>query len=62
MVPEAYHQKFRRFKKAYGQTYREFGREKEALFERWCRSKGVDNFDKLRDLILLEDFKNCVPD
>ena len=55
LVPESYCQKFLK-------TYRELGLETEALSERWCRSKGVDDFDKLCDLMLLEDFKNCVPD
>lgn len=34
LVPEAYRQKFRRFQKSDSLTYVEFGREKEALFDR----------------------------
>ena len=45
LVPEAYRQKFCHLKKTYGQTYWEFGHEKEALFERWCCFKGVDDFE-----------------
>lgn len=62
LVPEAYCQKFRRFKKIENQTYVEFGREKEVLFDRWCSSKGVKDFDKLRDLVLLGYFRNCLHD
>lgn len=40
----------------------EFGREKEALFDRQCCSKNVKDFDKLHDLVLLEEFGNCLPD
>ena len=62
LVPEAYRQRFRKLKKTDTVTHVEFGREKEALFDRWCQSKKVRDFDKLRDLILLEDFRNCLPD
>lgn len=62
LVPEAYRQKFRRLKKCDAHTYVEFGREKEVLFDRWCQSQHVDGFEKLRDLVLLEEFKNCLPD
>lgn len=62
LVPEAYLQMFGRFKKGDNQTFVEFGHEKETLFDRWCQSKNVNDFDKLRDLILLEEFKNCLPD
>lgn len=62
LVPEAYRQKFHKLKKRDDLTFCEFGREKEALFDRWCQSSNVHNFDDLRDLILLEEFKNCLPD
>lgn len=48
--------------KRHSGTYVEFGREKEALFDCWCQSKKVQDFDQLHDLILLEDFRNCLPD
>ena len=45
-----------------GQTYTEFARDKEALFDRWCASKEVvKDFEKLRQLILVEEFKSCLP-
>lgn len=62
LVPEAYRQKFRRYKKAESQTYVEFGREKTVLFDRWCSAQEVKNLEQLRDLILMEEFKNCLPD
>lgn len=40
----------------------EFGHEKQVLFDCWCRSLQVSDFDKLRDLVLMEDFKNCLPE
>jgi len=59
LVPEAYHQQFCESKCKEGQTYMEFA---EALFNRWCTSQQVGNsFDKLKQLILLEKFKSCVP-
>lgn len=48
--------------RANNHTFVEFDHEKETLFDHWCQSKNVDDFDKLRDLILLEEFKNCLPD
>ena len=61
LVPEAYRQRFRRFRKGDRQTYLEFAREKETLFDRWCSARVVDSQAKLRELILLEEFKNCLP-
>ena len=62
LVPEAYRQKFRANKKSGAQTYVEFAQEKQTLFDRWCGSKEINgNFEKLRQLILLEEFKDCLP-
>lgn len=62
LVPEAYRQKFRQYKKLDSQTYVEFAREKEALLDRWCSSKEVNqNFGNLRQLILIEEFKRGLP-
>ena len=41
LVPEAYRQSFRKCKIQDKQTYTEFARDKEALFDRWCASKEV---------------------
>ena len=42
--------------------YTEFAHEKEALFDRWCSSKEVaQDFTKLHQLILIEEFKGCLP-
>ncbi|VDI04468.1 Hypothetical predicted protein [Mytilus galloprovincialis] len=61
LVPEAYRQKFRSYKKFDSQTYVEFAREKEDLFDKWLTSKKTNNnFDNLRQLMLLEEFKQCV--
>ena len=42
LVPEAYRQKFRSYKKYEYQTYVEFTREKEDLFDKWLTSKKID--------------------
>ena len=40
----------------------EFARDKETLLNRWCASKEIDNdFNKLRQLLLIEKFKKCLP-
>ena len=39
----------------------EFAINKEQLFDRWCCSKKIDqNYDKLRQLMLVEEFKRCI--
>lgn len=34
---------------------------KKRLFTRWCESQKVETLKQLRELILVEEFKNCVP-
>ena len=61
LVREACGQKFRSFEKLDFQTYVEFARSKEQLFDCWCHSQKVDkDHDKLRELILIEEFKRCI--
>ena len=61
LVPEAYLLKFWEMK-CKGETFLEFAHQKEALFNRWCTSQQIGNsFEKLTQLILLEEFKSCVP-
>ena len=63
LVPEAYRQKFRTFRKCENQTFVEFAHEKETYFDRWCSAKQVGHeFDRLRQVILVEEFKRCVRD
>ena len=58
LVPEAYRQQFRNCRKSFDQTYVEFARIKEQLFDKWCSSKKVgQDFDKIRQLLLIEEFK-----
>ena len=59
LVPEVYRQRFRNLKKPERQTHVEFTREKENLFDRWCHSQNIgDDFNKLKQLIIIEEFKN----
>ena len=61
LVPEAYRQKLRNFIRISNQTYVEFARTKEQLFDRWCSSQKVDkDHDRLRQVILIEEFKRCI--
>ena len=61
LVPEAYRQKIRNCKKDSNQTHVEFARNIEQLFDRWCCSKKIDqNYDKLRQLMFVEEFKRCI--
>ena len=61
LTPEAYRQTFRKLRKKADETYVEFGRKKETSFDRWCAVVKADDRAKLRELILLEEFINCLP-
>ncbi|XP_033100281.1 uncharacterized protein LOC117103773, partial [Anneissia japonica] len=62
LVPEAYRQKFRKLKRVPDQSFVEFAREKEMIFDRWYRSLHQENnFDNLREVLLLEEFKRSIP-
>ncbi|XP_035984480.1 uncharacterized protein LOC118558122 [Fundulus heteroclitus] len=62
LVPEAYRQKFRSLSKTANQTFVEFAREKNVLFDKWCYSCKVKTIDDLKSLILMEEFKKCLPE
>lgn len=60
-MPEAYRQKFRELRKRSTQTHTELVREIELLFTRWCNASAVKSYEDLVDLIVLEQFKNTLP-
>ncbi|KAG1952330.1 gag-pol fusion protein [Pimephales promelas] len=62
LVPEAYRQRFRNHQKLASQTFVEFAREKGNLFDKWCNASKVTDFNSLRELLLLEEFKKCLPE
>ncbi|CAJ1076939.1 uncharacterized protein LOC118558122 [Xyrichtys novacula] len=62
LVPEAYRQKFRNSVKTSNQTYVEFVRDKSVLFDKWCHACNIKTMAEMRELILLEEFKKCLPE
>lgn len=62
LVPEAYCQRFRRCEKSASQTYVEFVREKGVLFDNWCQASKAKTFQELCELVLLEEFKDRLPE
>lgn len=56
LVPEAYRQRFRNWRKEDRQTHVEVGRELTVHFDQWCAASNVSTFEELQDLILLEQF------
>lgn len=62
MVPDACSQRFRNHKCAPNQAYVDFTREKGALFDKWSTTCKATDFKSLQQLILLEEFNNCLPD
>uniref|UniRef100_A0A8C6MEZ7 CCHC-type domain-containing protein n=1 Tax=Nothobranchius furzeri TaxID=105023 RepID=A0A8C6MEZ7_NOTFU len=63
LVPEAYRQKFRSQNvKLSTQTYVEFSREKALMFDKWILASKVKTLQDLKELILMEEFKKCLPE
>lgn len=60
LVPEAYRQRYRKLKKEEKQSYVEIASEQERLFQRWLNSTKTFDYDKLKQLMLLEGFKGSV--
>ncbi len=60
LVPEAYRQCFRKHKKSPTQIFVEFARENGVLVDKWCTASKASNFDSLRELMFLEEFKGCL--
>ncbi len=62
LSPKRIARKFRSHAKTANQTFVEYAREKSVLFDKWCQSSKIINFEQLRELVLIEDFKNSLPD
>lgn len=62
LVPEAYRQRFRALRKGAQQTFTEFARELRIQFDRWRSVSQVEDFDSLCELLLLEQFRNTLPE
>lgn len=45
-----------------GQSYVKVGCGKIAIFDRWCSAKEAKSVEQLRDIVLMEEFENCLPD
>ena len=61
LVPEAYRQQFRSERPRPGQTYMDFARQQEAAFDKWVRASEVYGVQQLRELMILEQFKQGLP-
>ncbi len=53
LVPDTYRQKIRGHSKTANQTFGEFAREKGTLFDKWCQSNKINDFEQLCELVLL---------
>ena len=62
LVPESYRAKFRSLTRINDETYVEFAQKKSKTFQRWLDSRNIDgDFDKLKNLVLVEEFKKQLP-
>ena len=62
LIPEAYRQRFRNMRRRSDQTNVEFARELRLQCQRWCVACKVESYEELIDLIVLEQFKNTLPE
>ena len=53
--------RFRKHAKTPNQMFVEFAHEKSVMFDKWCSASNIITFEQLKELMLLEEFKNCVP-
>lgn len=60
LVPEAYRQQFRKGRLKSGQTYVDFARQPEILFDKWLWATETYSFQELKHLMVLEQFKNSL--
>ncbi|XP_068211806.1 uncharacterized protein [Palaemon carinicauda] len=61
LIPEAYRQKFRSWRKMFNQTFVEWAGQKAVKLDEWLAAEEASTFAELRELVLLEDFKNNIP-
>lgn len=47
--------------KGENQSHVKFALDLTTHFTRWCSASGMDDFEGLYELIVLEQFKNCIP-
>lgn len=59
-MPEAYRERFRVFRKTMSQTSVDYAHEKGLFFDRWCAACRIKDQASLRELIVLEEFKNRI--
>ena len=63
LVPKAYCPKYRNYHKQQNKSQVEFAHEKEVYFDGWCNFLKVGtDFEKLRQVIWIEEFKSCFRD
>ena len=62
LVPDAYRKCFRTWRKGEKQTYLELAGDLARHFDRWCAALEVSDYDGLCELIVLEQFKNTLPE
>lgn len=60
LLPEAYRQRFRHGRREDRQSNVEFGRKLGLQFDRWCAASKVTDMKTMRELVILEQFKNTL--
>ena len=61
LVPEAYRQRLRSWKKGENHSHLEFARDLNSHFTHWYSASEVNDFAGLCELMVLEQFKSSIP-
>lgn len=61
LVPEAYRQRFRSWRKS-DKSHLKFASDLCTHFDRWCGTAEAGSYETFREFIILEQFKNSVPE
>ena len=59
-VPEEYRRKFRSYQRLPGESHLDLCRRQNILLTRWLNACNIDSMEALKELVLMEQFRNCI--
>ena len=59
-VPEEYRRKFRSYQRLPGESHLDLCRRQSILLTRWLNSSDINSLEDLKELVLMEQFRNCI--
>ena len=59
-VPEEYRRKFRSYQRLPGESHLDLCRRQSILLTRWLNASDINSLEDLKELVLMEQFRNCI--